>query len=270
MGPKKIIAELVDECHLRCALCWNRSRRGSGRQMSLETAAKVLNRYDDPIYEIVWYNWGEPLLHRKFEVVAEMIGKSKARNVISSSLSLALTDERLESLNNFDCINVALSGMTPDIYKIYHTNGAFDLVMKNIKRLAELKLSQVTLIWLNHKHNTFQMPLVQEFAVNSNFALVGQGLNCCVEDLVSNFDHELLRVPKYPYLGNSCRIQNWDPIDTDGNYLLCCTTHNIKIGYSINDEITRFPFPRNKVLKEARLKTPLCITCRENEYWRMF
>jgi len=269
MGPKKIIAELVDECYLRCALCWNRSRKGSHRQMSLETVGKILKRYDNPIYEIIWYNWGEPLLHRNFEAIAKMIGKSEARNIISSSMSLPLTDERLESLNNFNRINVSLSGMTKDVYKIYHTNGAFDLVMRNIKRLAELKLNQIALIWLSHKHNKFQMPHAQEFANNLNFEFIEQELNCCVEDLVSDFDHELLRIPKYPYGGPSCRIQKWDPIDVDGNYLLCCGSQNVKIGYSIDDTDTT-PFPRNKVLKEARLKIPLCIECREKEHWRMF
>ncbi len=270
MGPKNIIAELVDGCNLRCALCWNRDRKGPNKQMSLETADKILKRYDNPIYEIVWYNWGEPLLHKDFESFASMAGKSKAQNTMSSSMSLLLTDERLESLSNFDCVNVSLSGMTPDVYKIYHTNGDFDLVMENLKRLAQLKLNRIVLIWLTHKYNAFQTSMAREFANSLDFAFIEQQLNCCVEELVNGFNHELLRIPKYPYGGPSCRIQHWGIVDVDGNYLLCCASHNVKIGYSLDDEITIFPFPRNKILREAKLKTPLCLTCRENEFWRMF
>lgn len=270
MGPKIIIAELVDGCHLRCALCWNRDRKASNKQMPLEIADKILKRYDNIIYRIVWYNWGEPLLHKKFETFASMAGKSNAQNIMSSSMSLFLTDERLESLSNFDCVNVSLSGMTPDIYKIYHTNGNFDLVMKNLNRLAELKLNGIILIWLTHKHNSFQTAMAREFASSLNCGFVEEQLNCGVEELLNGFNHELLKLPKYPYRGGSCRIQPWDNIDVDGNYLLCCASHNVKIGYSIDDEITTSPFPRNKKLREARLKTPLCITCRKNEFWRMY
>lgn len=269
MGPKRIIAELVDGCKLRCAICWNRDRKSSNKQMPLEIADKILKRYDNIIYEIVWYNWGEPLLHKEFGAFASMAGKSNARIIMSSSMSLPLTDEKLKSLMNFDNVNISLSGMTPEIYKIYHMNGNFDLVMENIKRLAELQLSGV-LIWLTHKHNAFQIPMAREFANSLNFAFVEQELNCCVEALVNGFEHELLKDPKYPYEGHSCRIQHWDTIDVDGNYLLCCASHNVKIGYSLDNADTIFPFPRNQVLREAKLKIPLCVTCKENEYWRMY
>ena len=270
MGPKIVIAELVDGCHLRCALCWNRDRKASNKQMSLKIVDKILKRYDNSIYEIVWYNWGEPLLHKEFETFAHMAGKSNAQTTISSSMSLPLTDERLKSLSNFNRVNISLSGMTADMYKIYHTNGNFDLVMDNLKRLAQLKLQTIMLIWLTHKHHAFQTAMAREFADSLNFGFIEQQLNCCIEELVSGFDHELLRVQKYPYGGHSCRIQHWDTIDVDGNYLLCCGSHNVKIGYSIDDAATMFPFPRNKELREAKLKTSLCVTCRENEYWRMF
>lgn len=259
-----IIAELVDACNLRCVLCWNKNRTGSGKQMSLETVDKILKKYDNAIYEISWFNWGEPLLHKEFETFAEMIGKSKSQNIISSSMSLSLTNERLESLNNFNRINVSLSGMTPDVYKIYHTNGNFDLVMENMKRLAQLKSNRVTLRWLSHKYNIFQISLAQDFANSLGFQFSSIKLNCCVEDLAKGFNHELLRDPKFPRKEHFCHIAYRDSIDVDGNYLLCCASHNVKIGYSIDDEISR------KELGKARSKMPLCIICRENEFWRMF
>ena len=58
-----IVSELVDGCHLRCALCWNRVRKGSFRNMSLKTVEMVLEKYgNEP--RIDWHNWGEPLLHK--------------------------------------------------------------------------------------------------------------------------------------------------------------------------------------------------------------
>ena len=263
--PKIIVAELVDGCGLRCALCWNRNRKGSMKQMSLETVGKILDKYNDPVHRIAWYNWGEPFLHNDFETFAEMVGESNAQNMMSSSLSLPITDSRLESLRHFDSINISLSGMTPEIYNIYHINGNFDLVMKNLKRLSELGLSGVSMTWLSHKHNAFQLPLAKEFANSLGFKFfVEQHLNCEVEDLVNGFDHELLKDPKYPNDGDACHIGGWDVIDVDGNYLLCCASHNVKIGYTIDD------IEGENMLSDAKLNNPLCMDCREKECWRMF
>ena len=257
---KTVIAELVDDCYLQCALCWNRG--ASGRQMSLTTIAKILKKYDSD--EISWFNWGEPLLHKEFEAFARMAGRSNAKNIMSSSMSLPVSDERLRSLRNFDDVCVSVSGMTPDVYNIYHTNGNFDLVMKNLRRLAQLKLKNVKFKWLTHKHNVFQLSEARRFAEGLGFKFAPIELNCCVEDLMGGFDHELLRFPKFPRKQHFCHLRYWDVIDVDGNHLLCCASHNVKIGYSVDDKVS------NRELRGAKSKTALCETCSKNEYWRMF
>lgn len=264
MKSNTIVAELVDACHLRCALCWNKNRTGSGKQMSLDTASKILRRYDDVSYKISWFNWGEPLLYKEFETFAEMAKKTNAINIISSSMSLPVSDERLESLRNFDSVCVSLSGMTPEVYNVYHTNGNFDLVMKNLRRLSQLKLNNVRFKWLTHKYNVFQLTEARRFARVLGFKFSHGDLNCCVEDLVGGFDHELLKVPKFPRKQHFCHIRYWTPIDVDGNYLLCCASQNVKIGYSIDDKVS------SRELRKAKSKTALCGECDKNEYWRMF
>lgn len=255
-----VVAELVDGCNIRCALCWNRDRLLSGKQMTLETIAKILNRYDK--HEISWFNWGEPLLHSEFETFAQMAGKTTAKNVVSSSMSIPVSDERLDSLKSFDDVCVSLSGITSDIYKIYHRNGNLDLVMNNLERLSRLKLNNVKLKWLTHKHNMFQLPEARRLAESLGFKFAPIELNCCVEELVEGFEHELLKSSKRKQ--HFCQIRYWDVIDVDGNYLLCCASHNVKIGYSIDDNVSR------RELRRAKSKTDLCKACSENELWRMY
>ena len=259
---RTIVAELVDGCPIRCALCWNRDRVLSGKQMSLGTISKILNRYDK--HEISWFNWGEPLLHNEFEAFAQMAGKASAKNVVSSSMSIPVSDERLESLRSFDNVCVSLSGITPDIYNIYHRNGNLGLVMNNLERLSRLKLKTVKFKWLMHKHNMFQLPEARRFAESLGFKFASIELNCCVEELVDGFDHELLKSPKFKRKQHFCQIRYWDVIDVDGNYLLCCASHNVKVGYSIDDDISP------KELRNAKNKMALCTTCKENGFWRMF
>jgi MoaA/NifB/PqqE/SkfB family radical SAM enzyme len=260
----RIVPELVDGCNLRCALCWNKDRTGSGKQMSLETIDKILKKYNDFSYEISWFNWGDPLLHNEFETAAQMIGKISSQNIVSSSMSLPISDDRLESLRNFDLVHLTMSGLTPDAYRVYHTNGNLDLVMKNIKRLSKLKLKNVRVGWLRHKYNEFQLKDAREFAREMGFDFNSTQLSCQVENLIDGFEHELLKVPKFPRKRHWCGIRYWTPIDVDGNYLLCCASHNVKIGYSIDDEISP------KELRNVKSKTELCTTCREHEFWRMF
>ena len=128
----KVIAELVDGCHLKCELCWNKDRKPQFKNMPLDIVEMVLDKYGKE--DIDWYNWGEPLLHKKFIAFAEMIKGTRSR--VSSSLSFKLSEDKRKSLRNFHQVVVSLSGMTEDVYKRYHKGGNFNLVKKTLKALT--------------------------------------------------------------------------------------------------------------------------------------
>jgi len=89
-----------------------------------------------------------------------------------------------------------------------------------------------------------------------------QSLNCEVEDLVNGFEHELLQGVHSS--GRYCRLLDSVVIGVDGRYLLCCASHNIPTGYTIDDDITL------EQLVAAKSKLPLCHTCCERQLWKMF
>ena len=254
-----ITAELVDACQLRCELCWNRNRTPSGRQMSLDTVAKILSQYKGR--RIDWFNWGEPLLHRQFIQVAEMIHGTKSN--ISTNLSLPISDEMLNAMQLFRFVNVSLSGMTAEVYRIYHHGGDFNLVMSNLNRLANHKPKvNVRIRWLDHKFNKHQKEACQNFCVRAGFGFGCQKLNCEVEDLVAGFEHEMLSCNPSP--DKSCKLLSSIVIGVDGQYLLCCASHNVPTGYTIDDDINM-----TKLLA-AKHKLPLCQTCQAKKLWKMF
>lgn len=260
-----IVAELVDLCQLKCALCWNRNRRGSGKQMSLQTVEKILNRYGDVKNQtIAWFNWGEPLLYKEFVPFTKMI--KGTRSCLSSNFSLHIPDSYFDGMYSFETIYVSLSGLTPEIYGIYNVGGNFKLVMENIKRVSENRYRRVVLRWQEHRYNKQFHQQAAEFAASMGFQFESIGLNCEVEELMEGFDHELLREPKFrgKSRGKECRLLYWTVIDVDGNHLLCCTSHNVPIGYHLDDNPTR------RMLKRARMNTPMCQKCQELGYWRMF
>jgi hypothetical protein len=179
---------------------------------------------------------------------------------------LNVPDSYFDGLQNFETVYISLSGLNQDVYKIYHQKGNFDLVMKNIHKLATYRCRRVVLRWLEHKYNKFQHEQARQFADGLGFQFEPTPLTCEVEELIKGFDNDLLRIPKFKETSDngSCRILKWTPIDVDGNYLLCCASHNVKIGFTIDDDVSW------RELRRARMKTEVCQKCRENKYWRMF
>jgi hypothetical protein len=233
--------------------------------MELKTVQKILDKYGGVRDQVIgWFNWGEPLLYKEFVPFTKMI--KGTRSVISSNFSLHVPDSYFEGMYNFETIYVSLSGLTPDIYKIYNVGGNFDLVMRNIKMVSDCHFRRVVLRWQEHKYNRPFHNEAKAFAESMGFQFEAIGLNCEVEELVDGSDHELLRVPKFrgKSRGEECRLLWWTVLDVDGNHLLCCTTHNVPIGPTIDDIIGR------RSLRKAKMNTPLCQKCRENGYWRMF
>lgn len=259
-----IVAELFNFCNLRCALCPNRySKNVAQKYMSLATVEKVLNKYKHQW--IYWYNWGEPLLHPDFLTVADMVKGSHSR--ISTNLSLKLKDAYFEAMRKFSVVTVSISGMTKEVYDINHCGGNFDLVMGNLDKLLSIRRSPKDTIinWLSHKYNKHQEKECEDFCKKAGVLFNSCFMVCTIEELNEGFEHELLVSPKFQKTGRkNCRIINWTPIDVDGNYLLCCTTQNVKIGYTIDNDVSE------RELVQARLRTSLCTTCREKELWRMF
>lgn len=257
-----IIPELVDGCQLRCALCWNRARVPSKNQMSMEVFNKILEKYGRAS-RIDWFNWGEPLLHKEFVTIAERLQGTNSR--ISTNFSLPLSDEYLRALNNFKIVYISLSGMTEQVYRIYHRGGDFNLVFENIKRFMALNTTHVRIRWLQHKYNQRQYHWCRKFCKLRGIRFEPIPLNVEVENLLDEtFSDELFEDREKRQKRSACHIREWLPIGYDGRYYLCCASHNVDTGYTVFDDITPVE------LIEVKKKLPLCIKCQEYEVFKYF
>jgi hypothetical protein len=229
--------------------------------MELSMVDKVLKKY--PGQRIDWFNWGEPLLHKEFLTITEMVKGSLS--CISTNFSLKLSDDYFEAMQNFNIVIVSMSGITPEVYNLYHRGGQFDLVMGNIEKLAAKKRTRLVIRYLLHKDNQHQLQQATDLFGPWGYEVEPVPLNCEVEDLIAGFEHPYLR-PKIRYRRPEfrCTPINRPTFDVEGNHLLCCTSHNVKIGLTIDDNVS------GRQLIRAKMKTDLCQTCQKNGYWRMW
>jgi len=256
-----IVAELVDGCPVNCAACWNRNRHGTYRQMSLATVEQVLERYGQS--RIDWFNWGEPLWHDEFHEIAARVKGTASR--VSSNFSLQVSDERLRDLDSFQRVYVSLSGLTPETYRIYHRGGCFPLVEKNLERLIAHRQRGVVIRWIAHERNAHEETACRERCQRWGVEFERVAMNGEVEDLLANVAYDVAPVGEVKHPGlRECRLLRWIVIGVDGQYLLCCGSHNVPTGLTLDDPVTP------EELMAAKRALPLCRACHARELWRRF
>jgi MoaA/NifB/PqqE/SkfB family radical SAM enzyme len=230
--------------------------------MKVKTVEEILNKFPDE--RIDWFDWGEPLLHKDFLTIAEMVKGTQSN--ISTNFSLEVPDEYFKAMQNFNIIYVSISGMTPKVYNLYNNGGNFNLVMSNLEKLIQQKKTKIFIQYLYHPENKQHYELAR-------YRFLGLGadevnkvkLNCEIEERIEGFTHPYLRT-NYGAKAErfKCVPYHRVTIGVHGEHFLCCMTHNVPIGATIDDEISRHD------IKHLKLQTPICIECREKEYWRQF
>lgn len=257
------MAELVDGCRLKCTLCYNNIRTPSFRQMELSMLEKFITKYLP--WRKGYTNWGEPLLHTEFLTIAEMIKGTNSD--LHSSFSLNIPDSYFEVMNNFKRIDVSLSGITQDVYGLYHKGGDCGLVLNNIRKLSEAigKDTRVIIHFLIHKDNEHQYEEAVDLFADMQFLVEAVRTWYQIEGMLEGFAHPYLKGKEYHYRRGrfNCKEVRNPKIDVNGNHLLCCATRNVKIGFTLDDDVPE------ELLIETKMKHPLCQKCQETQHWRM-
>lgn len=172
--PIDATIDLVTLCQLKCPYCavGNKTTQRKGSYIREDVFTWIANEILDATFITWFFSAGEPLLHKD---VAELIGKVKERevfSVISTNLSLTLSDEKIDGLlsNGLGMISVSLDGASPETYIKYRRSGQFDLVWKNLKRLIQRKqklgVTTPFIEWryLVFEHNQHELRLAKRMA----------------------------------------------------------------------------------------------------------
>jgi MoaA/NifB/PqqE/SkfB family radical SAM enzyme len=115
-----------------------------------------LDELADTLFEVEFYNWGEPLLNKSVE---DLIAAAHARGIattINSNFSIPFDDERAERLvkSGLDFFAASIGGASQDTYEQYRRGGDFALVMENCRKLiaarTRLGASNPVMHWNYH------------------------------------------------------------------------------------------------------------------------
>ena len=280
--------EPITSCQLKCSVCPVSSPpcdKVPASALTVNMAREIIRYLSERLHIdiISTGNWGEPFLNKDLLEILKVAKHSGIKKTnVNSNLSLKIDLKRLVRENNLNVLNVSMSGLTQDVYQIYHRGGTVDIVLKNIDRLVELKRIHdsplnVTVRWHRFKHNEHQLAQAKAYFTergvlfNPYYAHPG-----CLEHLKGYFENDL-QEQKLTFIRDSiftdfmeracranasqsgfCRQRTFLTVHSDGHILLCCALYSSHLYKSPKPLIEMSP-EEVKSFKERPL--PFCSEC---------
>jgi MoaA/NifB/PqqE/SkfB family radical SAM enzyme len=172
----KLYVEITTGCNLTCQMCVQRVwKQPMGDIMPLATFGELMEDLrqfpSPPIVHLGGY--GEPLSHPDFVEMVRLAKTNAARvevttngTLLDGAMATALTELDLDRLV------VSLDGVTSESYGQVRTNGDFDLVVENLRRLRRIKMyrggarrnPQVGIAFVAMKRNVTDLPELPRLA----------------------------------------------------------------------------------------------------------
>jgi MoaA/NifB/PqqE/SkfB family radical SAM enzyme len=141
--PVIAYAEPTLYCNLQCPSCPTGLKLDVRPRvaMDVEWFKRVVDELGPYLFELVMYNWGEPLLHKQFPEMVAYAKRWDIKVVASSNLSVPVSREYLERLvrSGLDKLKVGMEGTSQEEYERYRVKGNFELVVQNMRTIQEIK-----------------------------------------------------------------------------------------------------------------------------------
>ncbi|MBN1946443.1 MAG: radical SAM protein [Bradymonadales bacterium] len=164
--------DLIDRCQLSCPSCYHGLYGGTGQVMSLDRCTAILDHCIGTLgVDLVGaFNWGEPLLYPQLSGFLELTTRyPQVTFCLSSNMNGDLSVDLARSIvSSVDVLLLSVSGLDPDVYRLYHRGGDLERVLANIDRLIQARddvVSPISLDWVLglHLFNTAQVEPVEAY-----------------------------------------------------------------------------------------------------------
>ncbi len=285
----QFIIDVAGACNLRCPTCPVGNSPLGGRPTGLmapdlfeRILAKIVAESPAPDPQIVFYNWGEPLLHPALPAFIRQVRDAGLRSQLSTTLNIARGLEQIVAAGP-DEMKISLSGFTPATYGRTHVRGDLGQVKENMRALRRfLDQHKVpTEVWVGHhiyRSNRHEADAVRAFCKQLGFAWrpidafymplervldvldgkIDARSDPVLDDLPVPPEDRQRRMARSRSGQYDCELRfNQTVINHDGTVALCCVVYDQSsmLGVSFLDETL-------PSIETRKYRHSLCATCR--------
>jgi radical SAM protein with 4Fe4S-binding SPASM domain len=164
--PYHLVIEPTNACNLGCPLCPTGLGAGTRSKgvMKMDQFKKIIDELDETTLEIYFQNWGESTLVTELPSMIEYASSKGIWTHLSTNFSRNYKQGYLETLisSGLALLHIDLDGLTQEVYEKYRKKGDLSLVLKNIKKVVEIKkqtgveFPQIDVCMLAMSHNEHQ------------------------------------------------------------------------------------------------------------------
>ncbi|MFZ8805589.1 MAG: radical SAM/SPASM domain-containing protein [Candidatus Calescibacterium sp.] len=294
--PRTLIIETVKGCNFNCVMC--RAGRLPKEYMSFDSFKRIVDMFPDSFILQPFSSRGEPFLNRE---IYKMLSYAASKNIyitVTSNFSVIDAEKFLET--QADEIQASIDSINPDMFRKIRVNGDFNLVVKNLRKLIELKRKRnykkpiISLKMVVMKENLDEVEDVikfgikegiERFYIDTVFATEWFGYEIASSDgkpskedteklkiLIQKYKRKGLRIRLAPY-NTSDKADSYSGfchypffsifIDVQGNAFPCCVHIDQKSAFgNIFEDFEGVMRRRYEFLKGFRKKRPdLCEGC---------
>ncbi len=280
-SPAYMKIEPTASCQLSCPGCAHRllslkRRRNSDTSLTVEQFESIVDSIGNSLLGISLSLRGEPLLNKD---LPRWIAYANSRRIATSfptNLSMRLKPDYTEHLvtSGLDAIFVSLDGASKETYGEYRVGGNFQLILDNVKRIAEEKRKRgkvrPMVIWkfVIFDHNKHEVPTVRK---------IYRSLGFDGYELVRNFGSRKFKAARKEYqrqTRDKKRNCYWAwhtaTVRCDGEVTPCCRhiKHDFDLGnvkqLSLSDIWTGAPYARLRRgfrFMDSGSMHPVCANC---------
>jgi pyruvate-formate lyase-activating enzyme len=168
--PFQLTVDPANACQLECPGCVHSANKEYAGRFEWPRSTLPVHVYDDFLahtgawaFCAVLYNYGEPLLNKRFAEIVRASKKHLLFTMTSTNLSMPLDDPDSIVASGLDRMVLSIDGTTQETYEKYRRRGKLDLIFENVRKLvaSRKRLGSPTpyLIWqfLTFEHNAHQV-----------------------------------------------------------------------------------------------------------------
>lgn len=261
--PYMLQIEPTSLCNLRCPLC----PAGKGeldreiRHMTLEEFQTLIDDMEPYLLFIVFWDWGEPLMHPQLPAMIRYAAERGIKLVTSTNGHFLHDEAYLEALltSGLSTLIVAIDSLYEDSYQVYRQGGSLNKAVTGLEKVLALKrrLNSETLINMRMvmmKQNEHQLRKMRKLARKlkvDRFTVKTLNPSCGL----ASMDHQLIPdnplYRRYQYKEGTyervrqetvChRVWFMSNIFSNGDVVPCCYDYNseMKAGNILEQPFTR-------------------------------